>query len=342
MTHPATPPDVTLLMPCYNAEETLAECLDSIQCQTFASFELLAVDDGSQDGSTRIILDRQSRDARIRLLSPGRVGLVRALNLGLAAARTPLVARMDADDIMAPERLEKQWDFLHAHPDIALVGCQVRLFPEAYIRDGFREYVRWQNRCLTPEDMADEIYWESPLAHPSVMFRKAVVEAVGGYREGDFPEDYELWLRMNQAGLRLAKVAEVLLAWRDHATRLTRTDPRYARLAFDILRARFLAQDPRLASDRPLVIWGAGRHTRKRARHLLERGFRNTAWVDVDPNKIGHMVHGVPVVPPSWLLNRSPRPFVLSYVVKHGAQSEIRQALTAMDYLRGRDFLMVA
>ena len=109
--HKKNPPTVTVLMPYYNAEATLVECLNSILRQTVATFELLVVDDGSSDGSRQIILAKQSQDKRIRLLSPGRVGLVKALNLGLAAAQTPLVARMDADDIMEPTRLEKQMAF---------------------------------------------------------------------------------------------------------------------------------------------------------------------------------------------------------------------------------------
>lgn len=341
MTHKMQCPPVSVVMPYYNAEENLRECLDSILCQTMPQFELLVVDDGSSDGSTPIIREKQCQDPRIRLISPGRVGLVEALNQGVAAARAPLVARMDADDIMEPTRLEKQLKFMHSHPDVALVACQVSIFPELGKRDGFREYGLWQNRCISPEDIADEIYWESPLAHPSVLFRKAVVEEVGGYRSGNFPEDYELWLRLNRAGYRMAKVPEVLLHWRDHANRLTRTDPRYARLAFDTLRAQFLAQDSRLLGQRPLVIWGASRPSRKRARHLLNRGFSIIAWVDVDLQKIGYTVQDRPVVAPEWLHNRSPRPFVLSYVVKHGAREDIFQTLTAMDYQRGQDFLMV-
>lgn len=328
-------------MPYHNAEKTLLECLDSILQQTLSTFELLAVDDGSNDRSTSILLEKQSQDKRIRLISPGRVGLVNALNLGLKAARTPLVARMDADDIMTPTRLEKQVAFMQTHPKIALVGCLVEMFPKETIQGGFREYGRWLNRCITHEDISDEIYWESPLAHPSVLFRKSLIESVGGYRSGPFPEDYELWLRMNRAGLHFSKIEEILLQWRDHPNRLTRTDPRYSRLAFDTLRAHFLNQDPRLKKGRPLVIWGAGRPTRKRAQHLLNLGYQTTVWVDVDPNKIGHRIKNVPVVSPEWLHNRFPKPFVLSYVVKHGARSDIAQALKKMDYQRGQDFLMV-
>ncbi len=334
---------VTLLMPFRNGESTLAACLDSILAQTDIPFELLAVDDGSEDRSAELVrshADRLPSGCRLRLLQPGRIGLVAALNLGLTEASAPLVARMDADDVMYPQRLSAQADFLHRRPEIDLVACRVRAVPEAGIRAGFREYMRWQNGLIEPSELADEIYWESPVVHPSVMFRRQRVLELGGYREGPFPEDYELWLRMVGAGCRLAKLPRVLLDWTDHADRLTRTDPRYGRQAFDRLRAHHLAADPRLATDRPLVIWGAGRHTRKRVKNLLNHGFTVTAWIDVDPNKIGHRVWEAPVVPPSWLDGRD-RPFILSYVIKHGAREEIRLELESRGYRRGRDYLMV-
>ena len=156
-----TTPTVTILMPFYNADETLTECLESIQKQTETNFELLAIDDGSSDYSLGVFQEIQSQDSRFRLLTPGKVGFVNALNLGLANLNTPLVARMDADDIMAPTRLEKQLQFMHNHPDIALVASMVNLFPEEEIHDGLREYIHWQNGCITPEDIANEIYWES-------------------------------------------------------------------------------------------------------------------------------------------------------------------------------------
>ena len=163
---------------------------------------------------------------------------------------------------------------------------------------------------------------------------------LGKYRDGCYPEDYELWLRMVRAGCQLAKLPEILLDWTDHPNRLTRTDPRYSRKAFDRLRASYLCKDPRLATNRPLVVWGAGRHTRKRVKNLLAYGFQITAWIDVDTKKIGHQVWDAPVVAASWLDGRE-RPFVLSYVIKHGAREEIRQELESRGYRRGEDYLMV-
>lgn len=240
------------------------------------------------------------RDSRLRLLSQPPRGLVAALNHGLREARAPLVARMDADDLMHPERLARQLIHLQQHPEVDLVSCRVRVFPAQEIQAGFAEYIRWQNACVTPEDIAHEIYVESPFAHPSVMFRREVVQALGNYRHGEFPEDYDLWLRMAQAGCVMAKLPQLLLEWRDSENRLSRLDPRCSRAAFDRLRAKYLSRDPRLAG-RPLAYWGAGRKTRARSSLLVEQGFEPQAWVDVDPRKIGNRLDGVPVVAPHWL-----------------------------------------
>jgi len=341
MKQPAsTPTNVAVLMPFYNAGPTLAETLDTIQTQTLEQFTLIAVDDGSSDNSVDIVRERMRTDPRIRLLQPGHQGVVGAMNTALAHCRSPIVARMDADDLMEPTRLERQAAYLANHPDVDLVGSQVSLFPKELIQDGFHEYIRWQNGCLSPRQIADNIYVELPIAHPSVMFRREAVEAVGNYRDGDFPEDYELLLRLHRHGHKMAKLPEVLLHWRDSGERLTRTDGRYRREAFDRIRAYYLSQDPRLQEERPLAFWGAGRNTRKRVAHLLEHGFSPEAWIDIDPRKIGNIIDGARVVAPEWL-HREHKPFVLSYVANHGARDLIAADLQAMGYREGEDYLMV-
>jgi glycosyltransferase involved in cell wall biosynthesis len=333
--------EVSILLPFHNEEQMLEACLDSIQAQSLKAYELLAVNDASTDESTAIVSERARKDPRIHLLhSPAR-HLVSTLNYGLNLAKGPLVARMDADDLMHPERLLSQYRYLHAHPQCDLVASRARLFPDSEIDAGYREYIRWQNQCLTQDDITADIYIESPFAHPSVMFRKNCVQRLGGYRQGLFPEDYDLWLRMHHAGCHMAKLPEFLLDWRDHPNRTSRIDPRCSREAFDRLRAHYLSQDSRLEKRRDnFVIWGAGRKTRKRCRHLLKKGFRPTAWIDIDPRKIGNRLDNVPVVPPDWL-KQNPRPFVLCYVSNHGARDLIATQLQAMGYQRGKNYLMV-
>lgn len=200
--------------------------------------------------------------------------------------------------------------------------------------------MRWQNACVTPAAISAGIYVESPFTHPSVVFARALVPFIGGYREGDFPEDYELWLRMHAAALRMAKVPRTLLLWRESPARASRTDPRYSRLAFDRLRAQWLARDSRL-EGRDVAIWGAGLRTRKRTRLLVDAGVRPVAWIDIDPRKIGRDLWGLPIHPPDWLARRTPRPLVLVYVTNHGARDEIGARLEAWGYRTGVDWLGV-
>lgn len=336
------PPAVSVLMPARDASATIDECLNSIAAQTMENFEVVVVDDGSKDDTPGRIDAFARRDPRLRLLKRDRRGLVAALNEGLAICRAELVARMDADDRMHPERLTRQRDYLRAHPEVDVVGSRVRAFPKEKLGAGMREYLRWQNRILSPESIAADIYVESPLVHPSATFRRQTVMDLGGYRDGDFPEDYELWLRLVSAGRRIGKSARTMLEWRQRGDSYSRTDPRFSRRAFDRLRARYLASDPRLNQGRDLVIWGAGRVTRKRCRPLLERGHSPCAWVDVDSRKIGGSIGGVPVVSPDWLEARRTRPpLVLVYVATHGARDAIAERLEFMGFRRGRDFLAV-
>ncbi len=335
-----SPPPLAVLLPFYNAGGTLVETLESTLAQSFGDFSLIAVDDGSSDHSAQIVRHYMQQDSRIQLLQPGRQGVVGAMNYALAHCNSPICARMDADDIMAPRRLERQWHYLQDNPGIALVGSRVELFPQEIIQQGFHEYIRWQNSCVSPQQIANNIYVELPIAHPSVMFRREVVLNVGAYRDGDFPEDYELLLRLHQHGLQMAKLPEVLLHWRDSGSRLTRTDERYSREAFDRIRADYLARDPRLQQGRPLAYWGAGRNTRKRTAHLIAHGHQPHVWVDIDPKKIGNVIAGAEVVAPEWL-EREEKPFVLSYVSNHGARELITQQLEAMGYQGGSDYLLV-
>lgn len=334
-------PAVTILMPVRNASATLGPCLNSIQAQSLTDFELLVVDDASSDETHQMVSARAAEDTRIRLLRAPRRGLVACLNAGLGEARAPLIARMDGDDVMDRERLALQRGYLQRHPDEDVVASRVRAFPADRVQAGMREYLRWQNACLGSDALRDEIYVECPITHPSAMFRRAAVVAAGGYRDGDFPEDYELWLRLTERGSRMAKIDRCLLHWRQRDDSLSRRDPRYSREAFDRLRAHYLARDPRLESGRPLVFWGAGRRTRRRTTHIVSSGFQPCAWVDVDPHKIGNRIHDAPVVAPEWLSGRQPRPFVLAWVASHGARESIGVALTGMGYGRGADYLGV-
>jgi glycosyltransferase involved in cell wall biosynthesis len=285
----------------------------------------------------------------VRVLPRRREGIVAALDAGLAAARAPLIARMDADDEAHPERLAAQTAFLAApeHAAIGLVGCQVAYGGDRNANAGYALHVDWINALMTPEEIALNRFVESPFAHPSVMFRRELVERLGGYRDGDFPEDYELWLRWLDSGVRMAKVPQVLLTWHDPPGRLSRTAARYAPEAFFRTKAPWIARElMRLkggGGTRPVWIWGAGRPTRKRAACLVAHGVTFAGYVDVDPKKTTPALggRGAPVIAPESI----PPPgdvFVLGYVASRGARELIRTALRSRGHVEGRDFLMCA
>ena len=337
-------PAVSVLMPCYNAAATLDEAMASLVEQTWGDMEVVAVDDGSQDGTAERLRAWSNLDARVRSIRLPHRGLVSALNAGLEVCRAALVARMDADDRSEPERLARQVAFLKQAPEIAAVGCLVQGFPPENVREGFRVYMDWLNSLVTPEDIARAIWIESPLAHPSVVMRKEVLERLGGYQERGWPEDYDLWLRMHLSGARLAKVPQVLLHWREYPERLTRTDRRYAVESFLRAKAHYLPAGPLLGRG-TVILWGAGQMGRRLSKHLVRAGAPLTAFIDIDPSKIGRQRRGLPIhaaddLPALW--RAADRPVVLVAVGARGARALIREQLTTFGLREGEDWWAVA
>lgn len=332
-------PRVSVLLPCRDAGATLAAALDSLAAQTYVAYEVIAVDDGSADGTAGVLAARARRDPRICVVREPARGLVAALRTAASAACGELLARMDADDVAAPERLARQVAWLDDHPEAGACGTRIRYFPRRLVRDGARRYERWINGVVTPEEMDRNLFVECPIPHPTLMMRRAAYEAAGGYYDGDWPEDYDLILRLAAGGWRLGKVDDVLLEWREGPTRLSRTDARYGEAAFRRLKAAFL---PRLRSaGRPLVVWGAGPVGKAFARALQAVGETVVAFVDLDPRKLGQMIHGAPVVPPT-SLDRFRGAYAVAAVGAADARAEIRAALTAAAWREVDEWCAVA
>lgn len=331
-------PRVSVLLPARNAEATLRPAVRSILRQSFRDLELVAVDDGSTDATPQILAEAAAADPRVRVLrGPGR-GIVAALEAGRARCTGEIVARMDADDVAHPARLAEQIAALDADPSLDGLGCNVAMFPPQQVREGMRLYVGWLNSLRTAEDLARERFVESPLVHPSVLLRARALDAVGGYVERGWPEDYDLWLTLLGRGARLANLPAVRLFWREHGRRLTRTDPRYGKAQHLALKARHLASGP-LAERRSCAIWGAGKTGRALARALAAEGVAVEWWVEVDRAKIGRTVRDAPVLgvdtlpPPGG-------PLLLVAVAARGARAEIRGDLQKRGWVEGRDYLV--
>ncbi len=329
-------PVVSVIMPVRNGGAYLQAAVNSILEQSLGQLELILVDDHSDDQALERL---PSGDQRIHLIKNAGRGVASAFNTGMNHARGAYIARMDADDIALPERLERQTEYLAGHPDIGICGACVEIFSDSGVADGNRRYQNWLNGCRSPDTIHRELFVESPLPNPTVLFRRQVLTTLGGYRDPVWPEDYDLLLRADGLGIRMGKPEGILLHWRDHELRLTRTDKRYRLEQFQAAKAHFLCHQ-RLAGEKPVVIWGAGPSGRLMHDLIQAEGSEVLGFLDVHPRRIGQRKRGLPV----WPIDRVGRlqgAFVLVAVGAAGAREKIRGFMDGRGQIEGEQYLFV-
>lgn len=223
-------PHITVLMPVRDGARWLPAAVDSVLDQSCRELELVVVDDGSTDDTAAILAAYSSREARVRVLRSEASGLVAALNRGLEAARAPLVARLDADDVTLPQRLARQAALMREDPRLELLGAWAEII-DAEGRPSGR-----MRRPIEPEALRHTLRVENPFIHSTVMFRTETVRRLGGYRAAfTAAEDYDLWLRIAEVG-DVANLGECLIRYRRHAGGVTRREA--PRQAFSVRLAR--------------------------------------------------------------------------------------------------------
>jgi glycosyltransferase involved in cell wall biosynthesis len=206
-------PAVSVVMPVRNGGPYLAEAVESILGQDFRDFEFVIVDDGSTDDTPRQLEAYAARDGRIRVFRQNGLGIVGALNRGMAEARADLIARMDADDFALEQRLGRQVRHLGENPDCVAVGARILLIDS----EGWPISQMCTERTHEEIDATNLRGGGAAINHPAVMFRAKIFRDLGGYRqEMIYAEDLDLWLRMAEVG-RLYNLPDVLLHYRMHA-----------------------------------------------------------------------------------------------------------------------------
>ena len=331
-------PAVSVILPFHDTATSLDAAIASIADQSFTGWELLLIDNASSDESTDIADRWVANDYRIRVIEEPNIGIANALNTGLAHAQGRYIARMDADDISHPERLAKQVTFLEEHSDVGVLGTQTTFNTTVEKSSGMRWFTQWQNAILTPHDHYVKRFVDAPLAHPTVMCRRELVDQHGGYNTGPLPEDHELWLRWMDAGVRFTKLPEELLTWNDHAQRLSRTHANYSVDAFFTTKVKWMAKWlHRKLDGRPVIIAGTSLMCRERARMLEVEGITIQAFTDVKPR----VVVGYEFIPHNEL-PPSGGAFIVSFISQRGTGDRIAEFLGSRGLTEGTDFILAA
>ncbi|RLE19794.1 MAG: hypothetical protein DRJ08_07860, partial [Acidobacteria bacterium] len=252
-------PAVSVILPVKNQGKYIEASLRSVIEQEFDDMEIIVINDGSTDETSKK-LKTFRKDTHIHIIDlPQSQGIVTALNTGLRAATGKYIARMDSDDIMHPDRLQKQFQFMESNPDMDLCGCRVACISDTEaLSTGVRNFQEWHNALLTGKEMRRNIYVDSPMVHPTFFGTRAFFERLDGYRDTGFAEDYDLIFRAVFSGSKLAKLPKILLDWRDHPNRETRTNPNLKKDRLFRQKARFFREFDPLANQ-PLYLFGVGR-----------------------------------------------------------------------------------
>lgn len=313
--------------------------LRSVLRQSETRWECVVVDDGSKDDTSGLALAQARTDSRFRVVTAAHRGLVAALGTGLAHCRGRYVARMDADDLMHPLRLAEQLALLETRPDLHAIGCHVRFFPRREVGPGYRDYERWLNGIDNEDLLSRDLFIECPVGHPTLMIRRDTLRQFG-YRDLDWPEDYDLILRLAISGRRIGVLPRRRHLWRLGSNRLSRTNDAYSPARFTACKASFLARSF-LSRTARYILWGYGATGRTLRRALAAEGKLPAHIVEVDPGRLGNVIHGAPVIPPSSLPEVPRLPVVVS-VAGAGPRREIRDVMTSMGFREIIDYVCAA
>ncbi len=283
---------VSIIMAVKDTEPYLPDCLDSILNQTYANWELIAVNDHSSDRTPEILAEYGQKDARIRVFHSVRHKLIPTLKEGYREVKGELINRMDSDDKMPPDKLEvlvNEWEkYGKGH---VIAGGTEHFVDEGEVGGGFRRYEVWLNEVARTSTHYREIYQECVIPSHSWIIHKEDLDTVGAFEPEVYPEDYDLTFRFYRQRLKVIGIDKVLHFWRDRSNRISRTWEEYKDNRYLDLKLRYfleLDRDP----DRELVLWGAGRNGKDMARKLQEPG-ESFRWVSGNEKKIGKDIYGI-------------------------------------------------
>ena len=326
-------PQISIVLPVHNGSRYLAECLDSILAQTRNDWELVAVDDFSEDQSLSILLDYAAREPRMKVISNQKRGLLGALRMAVEHASSEVLTRIDQDDKMPPERLEKMYPLVAGGSKVVALGLVECFVEEGELGNGYQRYQNWLNDLTSRQANYSEIYKECTVPSPAWMASREAMEVA--LKEDVYPEDYQLAFTFRALGYEVKAVQETVLFWRDHAARGSRNVSWYEDNRFAELKLRwFLKTD--YQPTKPLYLWGAGKRGKQLAKLLIEES-QPFHWVCNNVEKIGKQIYEVEMESTEELFSAS-TPQIIVAVAGPDDQTLIREMLEKAGLRSMKDF----
>ena len=326
---------VSILVPYKNTEAFIAECINSIIDQTYLNWEAIFVNDHSEDASLHIVDRIAQTEPRLKVVKNEGSGIIEALRTAFKHSQGTFITRMDSDDIMAPRRLDFMVNSLIKYGKGHLAVGKVKYFRTDGVSDGYSRYEKWINDLTETGNNYSEIYKECVIPSPCWMLHRDDLIACEGFKPNRYPEDYDLTFRFYRAGYKCIPCNEVLLYWRDYATRTSRTHEHYAINYFlDIKVHFFLELD--YDNQRPLTVWGAGNKGKTVAKLLIENQIP-FYWICDNDRKIGKDIYGKELLNFN-VLSSLNQPQTIVTVANENEQKDItnyfkeRQMLPMKDY----------
>jgi len=336
-------PDVSILLPVRLWRDTTSAAVSSLLAQTHQSLEILVI--GHDD--VGYLVKQLPPDPRIKAISRTAPGIVGALNTGLSQACGTYIARMDDDDIAYPKRIETQLDFLNTHRHVQLCAARIRFIHRDGRTDtigaGNQHYGAWLNALTDHQDISNAWLTECPMPHPTLLAHRDVWHKLGGYRQFDGPEDYDLILRARLLGVVMGKPLPILQDWREHDQRLTYRDSRYRREAFTRCRAWAATQQSstlRLLDGRGVWICGTGRSARYWHDALEDNAVKVHGFVDRLSSSARRQKRHKPVISYEQLPVERGDSLVITALSQPQTRKELHRYFNKQGWRNGVDYVM--
>lgn len=319
---------ISILLPVYNAAHWLEECLNSIRQQTFLDWELLAVNDQSTDNSLSILQHFAKTDQRIQLLQTKEKGIIPALRLAFEKSSGQFITRMDADDVMAPHKLEALHQCLSENGPGHVATGLVKYISSTTLGDGYLRYEKWLNGLCENDTHYKDIYRECVLPSPCWMTYREDLIRCYAFERNRYPEDYDLCFRFYENDLKVVSTKSVLHFWRDHPERTSRNSETYANQEyFDLKLPWFLNLD--YNKLRPLVLWGTGKKGKYLAKKLIAAQIP-FQWVTNNLRKQSIHIYGV-LTAAHQIIEQLEAPQIIVVVSAPEDQEDIQQFCSTLE-----------